>query len=263
VTKDRRGKNRRFSFAKFTVILIFAAAAGFFFFYCIDNPGFVKGLFNSERQEEEKDTSEEEPVIETEEAEATVAENIAVETYDGGKDREPSGEAAAFWQKITGFFTRGNGSSGETEEYPSSIDLDIYFAREGQEKVLAAEKRSIVAGSTGNALNNAMIELLKGPLMSYHFPLIPGGTELVGTRFKDGVAEVDLSSEFLENSLDTRILDQYIIYSIVNTVTGVPGVEGVVFFIEGKRISMYGNMDLSIPLIRNPEYIEIEHNAEG
>jgi spore germination protein GerM len=258
MARDRRVKKRRFSFAKFTIILIFTAAAGFFFFYCIDNPGFVKGLFNNQEEEEREDPFEKKPVIEVEEAELTGAESIAVEASGEEKDEEPSGEAATIWQKITGLFDRGNGSSGETEEYPSSIDLDIYFAKEGQEKVLAAEKRSIVAGSTGNALNNAMIELLKGPLMSYHFPVIPGGTELVGTRFKDGVAEVDLSSEFLENSLDTRILDQYIIYSIVNTVTGVPGVEGVVFFIEGKRISMYGNMDLSIPLIRNPEYIESE-----
>jgi spore germination protein GerM len=261
VAKDRRAKNRRFSFVKFTVILIFAAAAGFFFFYCIDNPGFVKGLFDSEKEEEEKeDTYAVETVTE---AEAAGAESIAVETPDGKKDKEPSGETATFWQKITGFFERKYRSSEEEETYPSSLDLNIYFAKEGQERILAAEERRIVAGSPGNALSNAMAELLEGPLMSYHFPVIPGGTELIGTRFNDGVAEVNLSSEFLENSLDTRILDHYIIYSIVNTVTGIPEVEGVVFFIEGKRINMYGNMDLSIPLIRNPDCIEIEDDTEG
>ena len=53
-----------------------------------------------------------------------------------------------------------------------------------------------------------------------------------------------------------RILDEYIIYSIVNTITGVPEISGVIFFIEGKRIKLFGNIDLSIPAIRNTEYID-------
>ncbi|MCJ7665460.1 MAG: GerMN domain-containing protein, partial [Actinobacteria bacterium] len=63
------------------------------------------------------------------------------------------------------------------------------------------------------------------------------------------------SKEFLENSLDSRILDEYIIYSIVNTVTEIPGINGVLFFLEGKRIKIYGDIDLSIPLIRDPDFL--------
>ena len=103
-----------------------------------------------------------------------------------------------------------------------------------------------------------MGELLKGPVMSYHFPVIPAGTELLGAKAYDGVAEIDLSDEFLENSLDSRILDEYIIYSMVNTVTEIPDINGVIFFIEGKRIKMYGTIDLSIPLIRDPDFLEEE-----
>jgi spore germination protein GerM len=126
----------------------------------------------------------------------------------------------------------------------------------GEEKILAAEERTIIAGNPGNALKGAMEELLKGPIQDYNFPVIPAGTRLLASRFADGVAEIDLSREFLDNALDTRILDEYIIYSIVNTVTEIPDIGGVIFFIEGKRIQTYGNIDLSIPLIKNTELIE-------
>ncbi|MDD5601089.1 MAG: GerMN domain-containing protein, partial [Actinomycetota bacterium] len=72
------------------------------------------------------------------------------------------------------------------------------------------------------------------------------------------IAKVDFSQEFLENSLDTSILDEYVIYSIVNTLTEIPDIEGVIFYIEGIRIKVYGNVDLSIPTIRNKDFIEEE-----
>ena len=86
--------------------------------------------------------------------------------------------------------------------------------------------------------------------------MVPAGTELIGVETYENIAKIDLSQEFLEKSLDSRILDEYIIYSIVNTLTEIPEIEGVVFYIEGIRIKVYGNIDLSIPAIRNNEYIE-------
>ncbi|MCK5567336.1 MAG: GerMN domain-containing protein, partial [Actinomycetia bacterium] len=164
----------------------------------------------------------------------------------------------SWWQKILEFF-RKRGEAAEAEEaYPSRLTVNIYFAVTGEERILAAEERTIIAGSPGNALVSTMNELLKGPSKSYHFPVIPAGTSLIGAKAYEGVAEIDLSREFLENSLDSRILDEYIIYSIVNTVTEIPDINGVIFFIEGKRIKMYGNIDLSIPIIRDPDFLEEE-----
>ena len=172
-------------------------------------------------------------------------------------ETEPETEKSAlsWWQRIPEFFRKEREAAENKELYPSRITLNIYFATIGGEKKLVAEERKIIAGSPGNALNNAMDELLKGPSKSYHFPVIPAGTELLDAKTYEGVAEVDLSQEFLENSLDTRILDEYIIYSIVNTVTGIPDINGVTFFIEGKRIKIYGNIDLSIPIIRNADLL--------
>ncbi|MCD4670402.1 MAG: GerMN domain-containing protein [Actinomycetia bacterium] len=237
-------KKRKYRLIRFVATVFLGVLIGFLIFYNIDNPGFLRSLFDRGEARDAENAR-----IETE------IENVKEEvpTESPGESTDPGG--LSLWQRIMAFFERGSDKPESGESYPAMLSINIYFARTGQEKNLAAEERRIIAGNPGNALSNAMKELLRGPLMSYYFPVIPAGTRLVGSRVSDGVAEVDLSQEFLENSLDTRILDEYIIYSIVNTVTGIPDINGVIFFMEGKRIKMYGNIDLSIPVIRNADLL--------
>jgi hypothetical protein len=241
-----RKKKQRNPLIRFTIIVFLIILIGYLIFYSIDNPGFLKSFFNFGDNGSERAGPG--AVSESVEEEA-----LPVETEEAAAYQGPS-----LWQRILAFFHNKFNPPEEIESYPSRMTINIYFVGTGEEKMLAAEERSIVAGNPGNALKGAVEELLKGPLRSYHFPVIPAGTSLLGSRFADGVAEIDLSREFLDNALDTRILDEYIIYSIVNTVTEIPDIGGVIFFIEGKRIKTYGNIDLSIPLIRNTDLLEKE-----
>ncbi len=280
--KTKKRKRSSGPVLKFTLILILLIAAGFFIFYSIDNPGFLKGKFSSlfsgeENNEAVPDLSasgEVQPINQNQEPSAIIdeakneEENSAEngeentnqnELTSGGNDEvtgsSGSQSGLSFWQKIKIFFTR-QGNDREIEEtYPARLEINFYFSGLGEEKKLVSEKRTINAGSPDMAAKNAVQELLKGPSKSYHFPVIPAGTELLDAETNENIAKIDLSQEFLENSLDTRILDPYIIYSIVNTLTEIPDIEGVIFYIEGVRIRMYGNVDLSIPAIRNKEYI--------
>jgi len=265
--------------------MVFTFIAGFFIFYSIDNPDFLKSKFSalsgeSESEEaieapgsdggvqsavssEGPDSASEPAGFETEENEIkdSSAEEVISTGSDGVESDDNNKRSLSLWQKIMGFIAglTGKGDVMEGEEvYPSSIEINFYFSGVGEEKKLVSEKRTINAGSPGIAAQNAVKELLKGPVKSYHFPVIPAGTELIGVEAIDNIAKVDLSREFLENSLDTRILDEYIIYSMVNTLTEIPGIEGVIFYIEGVRIKVYGSIDLSIPAIRNKELINEE-----
>jgi len=220
--------------------ILFGVMIGFFIFYVIDNPGVLDKIFDRGQEIEETGNTE-------------VSETVTTESIDTSSTQESS-----LWQKITDFFKEKFNPPQETESYPSRLTINAYFVVTGEGEMLAAEERSIIAGNPGNALKAAMEELLMGPVQSYHYPVIPAGTRLLDSRVADSVAEVDLSSEFLENALDTRILDEYIIYSIVNTVTEIPDISGVIFFIEGKRIKAFGDIDLSIPLIRNNDLIPQE-----
>ncbi len=270
---------------KLTLIMVFTFVAGFFIFYSIDNPDFLKSKFyalsgesesgeaieapgsdggiQSAGSSEEPDSAGEPAEIETEEngIKDGSAEEITSTGSDGKESDDGYKRSLSLWQKIMGFIAglTGKGGVREGEEvYPSSIEINFYFSGVGEEKKLVSEKRTINAGSPGIAVQNAVKELLKGPVKSYHFPVIPAGTELIGVEAIDNIAKVDLSREFLENSLDTRILDEYIIYSMVNTLTEIPEIEGVIFYIDGVRIKVYGNIDLSIPAIRNKELIDEE-----
>lgn len=278
---------------KFTLILILLIAVGFFVFYSIDNPGFLKEKFSLLRGSDESDgqiatvpeDSKIQPIneesINENEGSLTVIdqgesgteseeENITLSRAASGDESKDTGnndndkddinavKSLSFWQKIINFLTGRRNKEEEENAYPSRLAINFYFSGLGEEKKLVSEERTINAGSPDIAVQNAINELLEGPEKPHYFPVIPAGTELLGAEVNENIAKIDFSQEFLENSLDTRILDEYIIYSIVNTLTEIPQIEGVIFYIEGVRIRMYGNVDLTIPSIRNKEFLEEE-----
>ena len=255
---------------KFTIIIILIAVAGFLIFYTIDNPGFWKNKFSSifsggesgetitsledTGEEQSENTTRESVTMEELGEDGTGDSAVAGVEYEEGS--EDSSSSPSIWQKIIDFFRRNENNEAVEESYSGKLELNFYFSSLEEEKKLVSEKRTIIAGNSETAVRNAVTELLKGPEKSYHFPVIPAGTELIDAETNKNIAEIDLSQEFLNESLDSRILDEYIIYSIVNTLTEIPEIEGVIFYIEGIRIKVYGNIDLSIPAIRNKEYLE-------
>lgn len=273
VKKRKKGLN---PIVKFTLIMILLVTVGFFIFYSIDNPDFIKSMFSSDEDQAEEgetlllgtgennalDTTEKSVQAddsgESSEEDVTGSETVSAEVPDNNETTT----GLSLWQRIKNFFLRLTGSSVEEETYDDTLKINFYFSGLGEDKKLVSEKRTINAGSPDNAVKNAVQELLKGPSRSYHFPVIPAGTKLLNAETYENTAKIDFSQEFLENSLDTRILDEFIIYSIVNTLTEIPEIEGVVFYIEGIRIKVYGNVDLSVPAIRNTEYIKEENTDE-
>ena len=270
----KKRKKRPSPILRSTFIIILLAAAGCIIFYSIDNPDFVKNKFSSLFNDNESELMVSDlPETDTGQLSSSVEESITgedsgeneIESIDTGKttteesiDSDQTVSGLSLWQKIKNYFINRINGVKDGKVYPSRLEVNFYFLGLGEEKKLVSEKRTIIAGSPDIAVKNAVQELLKGPIQSYHFPLIPAGTKLLNVETYENIAEIDLSQEFLENSLDTRILDEYIIYSIVNTLTDIPEIEGIIFKIEGMRIKEYGNVDLSVPAIRNKEYIDEE-----
>ena len=232
---------------RLALFFLFFFSIGLFVFYSIDNPNFMPGLRDRFSPEESQ------PL-----AERLKEEDLSQETFTIQVEEPVEAE-----EKGTGLLERLKGLLGREEaeakpELSPRLGIDLYFATLGEDMLLASEQRTIVAGNRDTALYHAAKELLRGPTRSYLFPVIPGGTSLIDCGIQENIASINLSQEFLDKSLDTRILDDLIIYSMVNTVTGIPGIDGVVFYIDGKRIKVYGNIDLSIPAIRNEEIIRAE-----
>jgi spore germination protein GerM len=78
---------------------------------------------------------------------------------------------------------------------------------------------------------------------------VPRGGTILGVQVLNGLATVNLSESFQRNFNGGAREEQMTIYAIVNTVAGIPGVAGVVFEVNGKRITEFaGHLDLTEPL---------------
>lgn len=264
--KKKKKRPSRFVRLIFTMIFIIAVVS--LIFYSVDNPGFIPsikdkliGFYSSD-----KNSTTDSSAIESDN---TGSDNTSISAESSGESVEgtnTSGDTVTeeptkskfmlLWQKIINFFIKKAGQ--DADKFPDKLKIKVYFAGIGQEQEFVFEERTIFAGDPKIAVTNAVKELINGPSKSYHFPVIPPGTKLLGVDIYENFAKINFSQDFLQNSLESGILDEYVIYTIVNTVTEIPEIEGVIFLIEGVRIKIYGQVDLSIPAIRNEKYLNTE-----
>jgi len=102
----------------------------------------------------------------------------------------------------------------------------------------------------------AMFKELETPPSGLEKPLPKGTTLLSATVSADGVATLDLSSEFQKNFGGGSAGEQMTMYSIVDTLTTLPNVKSVQFLLNGKKMDgMLESIESSKPLKRNESLI--------
>lgn len=112
-------------------------------------------------------------------------------------------------------------------------------------------------------------ELIKGPASweENAAPVFPHGVsidDILGIRVMDNIAFVNLSSNMYRccQSLNAQ-LERNLIYSIVNTLTGLNRISAVQFQVEGETVdTLVGGMFLRGQLMRNPGLIVKEEPEE-
>ncbi|GAG68250.1 unnamed protein product, partial [marine sediment metagenome] len=117
-----------------------------------------------------------------------------------------------------------------------------------QAEYMKGEYRTI---SNDDPVKNAVNELLKGPNSANLVALIPEGTKLLNAEVKNDIAYVDFSSDILKGASGGSILQRFIIYTIVNTVTEIDEVDAVQILIGGKNVGTFGDFDISKPLYKD------------
>ena len=253
----KKKKKRPSRFVRFILVMIFIIAIVSLIFYSVDNPGFIPSIkdkivafyTSDESTATYSSTTSTSAESSSESVNSTIASDTVIENPTNNK-------FLLLWQKIISFFIKR--ASQDVNKFPDKLKIKVYFASIGQQQEFVFEERTIFAGDPKIAVTNAVKELINGPSKSYHFPVIPPGTKLLGVDIYENFAKINFSQDFLQNSLESGILDEYVIYTIVNTVTEIPEIEGVIFLIEGIRIKLYGKVDLSIPAIRNEKYLTVE-----
>lgn len=79
------------------------------------------------------------------------------------------------------------------------------------------------------------------------------GVKVLSVSGKGNILTLNLSSNFIK-AISANIYRDILVYSIVNSLTELPGVKGVLFQSEGSSIGKIGDIDFSKPLKRDRSY---------
>lgn len=82
-------------------------------------------------------------------------------------------------------------------------------------------------------------EVIEGPIEKEMKKSIPDGTELIKVTTKDGICYVDFNDKFMNNI--PKVNDEVVIYSVVNSLVELSGINKVQFTINGEIKKNYGD----------------------
>lgn len=157
-----------------------------------------------------------------------------------------------------GLLNRENVSiASEIPPYPLKEEpYKIYFADE-QGLGLVPEERMIEVGSNQTAEKSIVEQIIKGPSSQGLVRTVPPDTKINDVRTDESICYVDLSADFINKFEGGSTAERLAVYSIVNSLTELPYIKKVQFFIDGSKVSdIKGHlMDISAPFESNKDLI--------
>lgn len=153
----------------------------------------------------------------------------------------------------------------QVKNQKEKVVMVLYFA-DNQASKLVAEKR-FIPKSTVSDLNamaeQALKELAKGPISGNLTSPMPKGVPEPKVKVNQKTATVDLTKEFVEKHPGGSTGETLTVYSIVNTLTGINGIDTVQFTIDGKKVQEFkGHLEFDKPFTANTEIIKEEQKKE-
>ncbi|MBU5482706.1 GerMN domain-containing protein [Clostridium sp. MSJ-11] len=135
-------------------------------------------------------------------------------------------------------------------------EVVLYFSDENAE-YLVGETRKI-----NNPTPKAVVEqLIMGPKGSKIFGVFPENTKVIDIEVKDKIAKVNFTknlSQELNGNYSSITSSQLMLYSLANTLITYKdfGIEKVEIAIEGKKINLFGPIDISSPVELNKDILK-------
>lgn len=134
------------------------------------------------------------------------------------------------------------------------ITVNVYFS-DGEAMYLMPEQRRLENSETGK-VQMVIGELIRGPKDKDLIKTVPPNTHLRRVWVDDGVAYVDFSREFQTEHWGGSTGDTFTLFSIVNSLTELPGISAVQFLIEGEiEEAILGHTDTTEPMSRREDLI--------
>ncbi len=151
-------------------------------------------------------------------------------------------------------------NTGEDTKNYEETEVALYFANESGDRLIKVN-RWLMYNTNISKEKLIVDQLIKGPLKQNNgedsgiSPVLNPQTQILSVNVKDRICYVNLDSSFL-NSLYNVSAD-VVIYSLVNSLTELPGVLKVQIAVEGEsKIKYQEKYDLSLPFEANTAIIQ-------
>lgn len=127
-------------------------------------------------------------------------------------------------------------------------NVTLYFANKAGDKLIKYNRT--LSHSTNVSVEKLVIDtLIKGPTQAGFYRTIPSDVRVLSVSIIDGVCYLNLSSEFVEEMVN--VTSEIPIYSIVNSLTSIDGIDAVRIMVNGDSSISYRE---SISLDENFEF---------
>ena len=143
-----------------------------------------------------------------------------------------------------------NNPSVSTERTERAMNVKVYYPDDSGMRLVEVEREILVDDATNKY--TAVVESLRDdPIEDNLTRIFPKNASIRSVTVRDGLAIVDFDGSILKGFVGGSTGEEFLIGSIVNTLTNFPEVTGVKFLVDGKEIeTLSGHMDLSTPLER-------------
>lgn len=167
-------------------------------------------------------------------------------TVDGGELLTPDGSTI-------GFLSDKDINLESDSETSENRNIKLYFVSE--EGVLTEEWRNIKITDTVPVEQYVVNELIKGPEDTTLKPVLASDTKLTSVEVTEGTAYINMTQGFIDKHNGTQEKETLAVYSIVNSVTAIEGINSVQFLIDGKKVQGFETVDLTLPISKDSEFV--------
>ncbi|MBE8955266.1 MAG: GerMN domain-containing protein [Quinella sp. 2Q5] len=136
------------------------------------------------------------------------------------------------------------------------VTLHVYYPDDSGMRLVEVEREIVIDDNTDKY--TAAVEILReDPTEENLTRIFPDNAYIRSVTVRDGLALVDFDGSILKGFVGGSTGEEFLIGSIVETLTNFPEVTAVKFLVDGQEIeTLSGHMDLSTPLGRKDILIE-------
>lgn len=154
--------------------------------------------------------------------------------------------------EITNTFASDEFISSTPPVYSDSHVVKLYFPSNDYKNILMVEK-TILPDPNKSPETSVAELLLETPEDPNLISPFPSGTRINSVHINNGVCILDVSSTFITSAPHDEEKETAIIFSIVDTLMELDGVNSVRFFIDGNPGYGYAYYNLASPISRFPQ----------